>query len=185
MNVEDYIKIYDNALSDKVCDSLVGFFENNSKDQKVNGQSAYEHLPGSQWKELNLVNYMSEQGHQEFVDILLKYKAIYENDAKVIPNLPYSGKLADLRIKKYEANGKDRFLAHFDAAEDMSNRYMVFLWYLNDVDVGGETVFVDLGVSVNPKKGRLLIFPPYWMYRHEGKVPVSNSKYVINTFLLW
>lgn len=185
MDVTHYIRVYDNTLANDVCDNLVQFFENNIDNQRKHIRQEYNPMPDSSWRELNLVNYMSNEGHNEFVNILKRYKSIYEDDTGLSPRLPYSGKLSDLRIKKYAVNGKDRFQAHYDAAEEMSNRYLVFLWYLNDVEEGGETEFVDLGMSVSPKKGRLVIFPPYWMYRHEAKIAISNPKYIINTFLLW
>jgi len=54
---------------------------------------------------------------------------------------------------------------------------------LNDVACGGETEFPHLGVSVKPEAGRLLIFPPYWMYQHQGLPPVSGDKYILSTYL--
>ena len=50
---------------------------------------------------------------------------------------------------------------------------------------GGETEFIDLNIKLKPSQGRLIIFPPYWMYKHQGKVPISNAKYIINTFAIW
>ena len=67
----------------------------------------------------------------------------------------------------------------------MAARYLVFLWYLNDVADGGETVFVDIDMKVAPRAGRLLVFPPYWMYQHAGLPPVSNDKYIISTYLMF
>ena len=62
---------------------------------------------------------------------------------------------------------------------------MVFLWYLNDVTEGGETEFCDLGIKVAPRTGRLLMFPPYWMFQHAGRPPVSNDKYILSTYLMF
>ena len=33
--------------------------------------------------------------------------------------------------------------------------------------------------------GRLLMFPPYWMFQHVGNAPVSNDKYILSTYLLF
>ena len=57
-------------------------------------------------------------------------------------------------------------------------------WYLNDVDEGGETIFTEpLDIKVKPKAGRVLIFPPMWMYPHAGLAPKSNAKYIIGSYL--
>jgi hypothetical protein len=62
---------------------------------------------------------------------------------------------------------------------------MVFLWYLNDVAEGGETEFPDLRIKVQARTGRLLMFPPYWMFQHAGLAPVSNDKYIVSTYMLF
>ena len=61
----------------------------------------------------------------------------------------------------------------------------MLLWYLNDVSEGGETRFPQLGLSVKPATGRLLMFPPYWMYQHEGEPPNSGDKFILSTYLLF
>ena len=61
----------------------------------------------------------------------------------------------------------------------------MFLWYLNDVESGGETDFPQLGLRVSARRGRLLMFPPYWMYQHAGLPPESGDKYILSTYLLF
>ena len=68
----------------------------------------------------------------------------------------------------------------------MDNRYgirmLTLIWYLNDVDEGGETEFVD-GTIVKPKTGQVLIFPTSWYMAHRGRMPISNKKYIITSWL--
>ena len=56
-------------------------------------------------------------------------------------------------------------------------------WSLTDVEEGGETFFNDLDYGVKPKKGRMLMFPPFWMYPHPGVRPISGTKYILGTYL--
>jgi len=111
-------------------------------------------------------------------------RAYCERVQLTIP-VPPTDRLSELIIKRYQAGGDDQFQAHFDSIGSVANRYMVFLWYLNDVAEGGETRFVDLDYSVSARTGRLLMFPPYWMYQHEGRPPLSNDKYILSTYLLF
>jgi hypothetical protein len=53
------------------------------------------------------------------------------------------------------------------------------------VSEGGETEFCDLDIRVSACAGRLLMFPPYWMFQHAGLPPRSNDKYIISTYLLF
>ena len=64
-------------------------------------------------------------------------------------------------------------------------RSMVFLFYLNDVEEGGETEFLYQDLKVKPKAGSLIIFPPYYTHAHRGNAPISGKKYIINTWLKW
>ena len=99
--------------------------------------------------------------------------------------VPDSPLLAPLVLKRYAAERNERFQLHFDSVNEVCDRYLVFLWYLNDVQEGGATRFTDLGIDVTPRAGRLLMFPPYWMFQHVGAPPVSNDKYILSTYLLF
>ena len=59
--------------------------------------------------------------------------------------------------------------------------FITYLWYLNDVETGGNTIFRDF--MIQPKRGSLLVFPPMWMFPHKGEPPISGSKYIMSTYL--
>ena len=46
-------------------------------------------------------------------------------------------------------------------------------------------VIAGLDLKVEPRAGRLLMFPPYWMYQHAGLPPVSGNKYILSTYLMF
>jgi Rps23 Pro-64 3,4-dihydroxylase Tpa1-like proline 4-hydroxylase len=74
------------------------------------------------------------------------------------------------------------YIYHDDASiEPEDNRYRVltYIWYLNDVDIGGETEFFGGKLKIKPETGKLLLFPACWTYPHKGCVPVSDNKYII------
>lgn len=87
-------------------------------------------------------------------------------------------------MKLYRKGTDDRFDTHVDVGNhDSARRFLVMFWYLNTVEVGGETVFDNISYSVNPVEGRLLMFPPMWMYPHSGKMAVSDDKLILGTYL--
>jgi len=120
-----------------------------------------------------------------FPEQAIRHLAVYNERVALTLPIPPRSRLENLRIKRYSVDAGDRFQPHFDALDYCSNRYMVFLWYLNDVSEGGETEFCDLGLRVKAQQGRLLMFPPYWMFQHAGLPPRSNDKYMISTYLLF
>jgi hypothetical protein len=65
-----------------------------------------------------------------------------------------------------------------------SQRQLVAIWYLNDVDgPGGETEFFFQNVTVLPEQGKLLLFPPFWTHVHRGAVLEKGVKYIATTWV--
>jgi hypothetical protein len=60
-------------------------------------------------------------------------------------------------------------------------RLVTFIWYLNDVEIGGETEF--LHGLVKPEAGKLIIFPACFTYFHRAHIPISNDKYIITGWI--
>ena len=85
--------------------------------------------------------------------------------------------------RRYAAERNERFQLHFDSVNEVCDRYLVFLWYLNDVHDAGQTSFPLLDLHVAPRAGRLLVFPPYWMFAHEGRASPTQDKYILSTYL--
>lgn len=91
----------------------------------------------------------------------------------------------EFRLKQYIQNVGE-FKPHVDVGDYKSaKRFLVYFWYLNDVDIGGETEFFfnDCTVSVKAKVGRLLMFPPLWTHPHSGVLPKSDNKYILGGYL--
>jgi len=65
------------------------------------------------------------------------------------------------------------------------HRVLAFLYYLNDVEDGGETEFFYQKMKVKPKKGSLVIFPAGFTHTHKGHVPLSDDKYVVTSWLMY
>lgn len=65
---------------------------------------------------------------------------------------------------------------HADSGKELP-RVVSALVYLNDVENGGQTEFVHHNVSVQPKAGRLVIFPSNYAYAHAAHPPVDGVKY--------
>jgi prolyl 4-hydroxylase len=186
MELAHFIRTYDADLAPDLCRRLIASFDGLTRFHTPNGRGVRAGLEGSAWTELNVTR-LADAGFAAYfrrqVDLAL---ARYNRDVGLAPiPVPNSPRLADLILKRYRPGADERFQPHFDSINEVSDRYLVFLWYLDDVEEGGETVFPQLGVTVPARAGRLLMFPPYWMYQHEGRPPVSGDKYILSTYLLF
>ena len=63
-----------------------------------------------------------------------------------------------------------------------ANRTLVWSVYFNDLDGSGETEFLYQKRKINPKAGRVLIFPGSFTHLHRGNPPYA-SKYIATGWL--
>ena len=188
--LSNYVQVFDDALPAAFCQQMLQSFNSLARFHKQNGRGVRAGHDASAWTELDISPLTDASFRQIILANMHKHLALYNTavaQLAPVPTLPIPGtdKISELIIKRYRPDADEAFQLHFDALGPVANRYLVFLWYLNDVAMGGETEFPTLGVSVAPKAGRLLIFPPYWMYQHLGKAPRSGEKYIFSSYFLF
>jgi len=87
-------------------------------------------------------------------------------------------------IQKYNKN-EGRYTYHDDFKVDWNKekyRVITYIWYLNNVENGGETEIWD-DFKIKPETGKLLLFPSSWTFPHRGVMPISDNKYIITGWL--
>lgn len=184
-DLRHFIRVYDDVLDPTFCSSMIAAFTSLERHQIRNGRGVRGGLDNSAWTELD-VDRFADAGFRSLMRARIdRGLEMYNRDIGLPIALPNSPVIAELRMKRYRPGMAEQFELHFDAIYEKANRYLVLLWYLNDVAEGGETHFPTLDVSVQPKAGRMLMFPPYWMYQHEGTPPRSGDKYILGTYLLF
>lgn len=112
-------------------------------------------------------------------------------DVTQVPRVNYES----FQVLKYGINQK------YDTHHDNGNnemrlpcgpRILTFFLYLSDVDEGGTTDFVDLGISVSPKLGRAVLWPSVldedptrndWRTRHRAAPVLRGTKYAANHWI--
>ena len=184
-DLRHYIRVYDDDLPPDLCLRMVQSYQGLARFHQPNGRGFRAGLEESAWTEVNVTR-LSDEGFLNFfrtrIDAALDR---YNKDVGLDIPVPNSPKTADLILKRYRPGGGEGFQRHFDSINEVADRYLVLLWYLNDVAEGGETAFPQLDLAVQPRAGRLLVFPPYWMYQHAGLAPVSGDKFILSTYLLF
>lgn len=184
-DIARYVQCFDDAIDSDFCQRMIEAFHRLVRFHARNSRGAMTQLGESAWTELNVTKVADASFEQYFHEQVIRYLALYNERVALTLPIPPRTRMENLRIKRYSVDAGDMFQPHFDALDYCANRYMVFLWYLNDVLEGGETEFCDLGLRIQAKQGRLLMFPPYWMFQHAGLPPRSNDKYMISTYLLF
>ena len=174
----DFIRVYDDVLGNDTCERMTRLFDRSRpRHSNVEGVKSFDELVIDgvpEWAALQI--------HLEGLkDLAL---ARYRRDCP--GEFPDSWDFESFRIKRYDPARGDEFRTHADGYNLVSaKRFLVCFWYLNDVEEGGETVFPRLGIRVRPQAGRLIMFPPFWMFDHAGLPPRSGPKYIISTYFLF
>ena len=174
LTLQSYIKVYDDVFSPKECKELIGAF-------KEGEQEFISEDKRPQFYQVTLDEMKSREIVAKLTDKINEY-------ADSIPVLDYmfpaKYSYEMVRIKRYRHDHDDQFKDHVDVNDcESAKRFLSFILYLNDVEEGGETYFTGIGKYVVPKRGRLLIFPPLWMFPHRGNKTISNTKYILSTYL--
>ena len=184
-DLRSYVQTFDAALPAAFCEQLIASFKQTTDRHVVRSPGWRAGLDASSWTELDVSALADEAFMGFFYKQIDDHLALYNQRLGLTLPVPTSSLVSDMRIKRYVVGSGEAFQPHFDAIYEVANRYLVFLWYLNDVAEGGETEFCDLGVKVLARTGRLLMFPPYWMYQHAGRPPLSGDKYILSMYLLF
>ena len=188
MFITDYIKVYENAMPDDLCDGLIAQFDQSPDvTEEIENAATDDKLVIRCHQELNLAKV---EGFKEQIQpVLMKITELavgkYQSELPVRTFLAQIG-CEVFRVKKYRGgpDSKDYFAYHVDVnSHSSARRYLALCWYLNDVEQGGETFFPHPNVRIKPKKGRLAMYPSLWAWPHSEEHPVSGDKFVLRTYL--
>jgi len=179
----DFLKIYENAIPDDLCNQLIDFFENNP-DKTFK----FDH----DWRRslcMNMPNNVPKELLSKINNIIRNYFDKYKSEVSSnggSGTLSFCNNLESPNFLKYNNNSDkpNHFNMHSDNwSSDSSTRQISVILYLNDVVGGGETVFPYYNINVGPQKGKILMFPSFFNYSHYAAEPKSNPKYVIVTWI--
>jgi hypothetical protein len=170
--VDHFIKIYDKVVSDDLCQELITHLE--SSNRFVDHDYLRRHEAGL---------YPNQGGlFQKLVEVIRSNYQRYKQEIGVVSsNLYQCNSLEYPTVVSYQPSNekKEHFYDHADGWHfDSCSRQISMILYLSDVEEGGTTTFDHLNLSVHPQKGRMLIFPSNFIYRHRADPPISGTKYV-------
>ena len=194
-NIDNFIGVFDNFYSDKVCDELI----NHYKLLKNNGYthiretegvpkhikddtSTYNLLPQNMLDSNTPLDMSFETWHLPYTETTPifweKILPLYEKEYSVLLNTTKKY-IQFVKIQETKP-GQGYHIWHYENEDVKSSlRLLAFSLYLNDVEEGGETEFLYQKKRVKAKKNRLVLWPAYFTHPHRGNPPISNTKYMI------
>lgn len=168
LNLNDFIKIYDNTLNKQNCEILINLFEEVSKENEPLNLTDNKDIS----EEIKNI-------HNEFLKIVVNVRNEYYEYCygKIFPDM---NSFEKFKIIKYLPSDNQQEPIVDIRNYDDARRFLCFNLYLND-NSSGQTKFLNL--TIQPKVGTLLVYPPFWMYPHQEISPTKSPKYVLKTYL--
>ena len=187
--LKEHIAIFDNIVSDDFCDEIINWFEKfdqelvKSPEELVvkNGSGVRDGRGTNGQGTRKDISYFANMEKTAFDERLRG--AVNDCAREYIteyPNLGSGYHLSNrsLKIQKTPPHGGYHIWHHEHSFDDLA-RVLVWTLYLNDIPEGeGETEFLYQGIKVNPKKGRVCLFPAAYTHLHRGNPPYSCDKYI-------
>ena len=187
--MDNLIRVYDDVVDEESCERMIKMFEDSKDTEPVKLEDGDNSISFTQLTMSEHKEWASVQAGM--LEMFQEYIGRYNIDVSLKPKQwPPTYGYEAIRMKRYFNNDYDRFDPHVDVLNhETSRRFLAFFIYMNDVEEGGETEFVNLykpgtyvPFKVEAKRGRLLMFPPLWPWYHAGRKPISNNKYIIHSY---
>lgn len=223
--MKNFIGIYDNALSDVLCKTIIDTFDSSPHvEPGRTGQGVDTSKKIS--RDITISNHSDWRAiEQQIAEITVDHLTQYVRDypfllagaislsvpgpdgrpmtitADMIRDLAPQNRagltqavfrLGPIICQKYDRNKGGYFHWHsefypppHDPDLDALHRVLLFMYYLNDVEEGGQTGFYYQDMEVSPRRGRMVIAPAGFTHTHCGKMPVSDDKYILTSWILY
>jgi len=180
-----FIYEFQNSLSADECNQIINRFEDSKEDhyQGRVGQNFTENVDVKKSTDMVI------SGKKNWKDFdALFFTSLSKALSAVKKEFDFfSGPFKDIGYAVQKTNPGEYYHWHIDSgSHQFSDRQLVAIWYLNDVDgPGGETEFLNQNVKIKPETGKLILFPPFWTHEHRGVTLQKGVKYIATTWIVF
>lgn len=189
-----FIGIYDDVISSSFCEELINYFDRNSgdygeenidEDFKQDPQNFYSNdgHGGSLFRRdysINLESLQNTKWSDKINDVIFKCLDQYKKVFFVADQVEHL-KLTNAYVKMQRTESRGGYHQWHCELNSVAcvDRFLVWILYLNDIPEGeGETEFLWQGLRLQPKQGRLVIWPAGFTHTHRGNPVYSTTKYI-------
>ena len=167
-----------------LCDDIINHFKNLPSNKKFEGHVGLldSHIDHSKKKSIETIfewdeniNSLSSRYAEELNKCCNQYVKEYPESENKVSRW---GIEENVKIQYYTAGG-GYTSEHCERSERGSNRHLVFMTYLNDVEDCGETKFKLQNLKVKAEKGKTVIWPADWTHTHCGIISPTQEKYIV------
>ena len=161
----DFIYVKENALTEEQCQIITQYIDNSKLHKTTFYYQAYGHQ-----SEFGFVTDIVYQNVLKYMEEHPFLKSLYK---------PFGIDKA-WNLQKY-LPGQSYSIEHFEHGAEPENcrRILAWMFYLNDVEDGGETYWPQQNFKKTARAGDFCIWPAGWTHSHKGLVSNTEFKYII------
>ena len=180
----EFIGIYDGYFTDEFIDNTLNWYNTAKKQGLIHTRRG--HLVSDDAVGLLAQDYLDQIDGcvpmtyrlGPFTEMYWRAQEEYANQYPMLHEYDAQG-IIDAKIQHTKA-GEGYHVWHSEAAHmSLRNRIITWMLYLNDDFEGGETEFLYQKLRIQPKRGRLLIWPAAYTHVHRGGLVLKGSKFVM------
>jgi len=181
---QSFIYAVDDAISSENCAAMIKKFEA-CPEQQYTGRIGTHQQVAEQVKKSTDLRISGREDWTEFDQLFRESMARAIKSLSALHPFFSANRFKDMGYNLQRTREGEYYHWHLDTgAGEMGQRVLVALWYLNDVPgPGGATEFYHQNLSIQPKAGRLVLFPPFWTHLHQNSMLEKGVKYISTTWL--
>ena len=191
VNITNFIGVYDNYITREECNKAIKIFEEQYKFNNTINRLAFEgaNVLQKQDQQLFATSENMDIWWERLKPMMLNYDLACNHYVKNTgADQSYDGGpffFTSLKLQKtYPTEGYHVWHIEHAKGFETEARAFVFSIYLNDIEEGGETEFLHFSKRVQPKAGRIVIWPAGFPYVHRGNPPLSGEKYILTSWMM-
>jgi hypothetical protein len=174
----------ENAIPAELCDEMIARFESHPE----------QHHDGRIGEERDIENSIKRStdlrisGRDEWKDVdQVLFGSLGKALSQLSAEFPFFAvnRFRDMGYQLQRTREGEFYHWHIDSGPgEFSQRQLVAIWYLNDVaGPGGTTDFALQEISVQPQRGKMVLFPPFWTHIHRNATLEKGVKYIATTWV--
>lgn len=182
-SITDYIKVFDNVLSDSLCEKIIGEFnESEWVDGLVKNGVIDDHRNVST---ISISSSHVTKLNKEARESIDKEVFIGAGNAmnSYLSLYPETEVSMDTGYELLRYKNEQYYKQHTDASKEYP-RVVSCSFALNNEYEGGEFAFFDRSLTIRVPKGSAILFPSNFMYPHEILPITKGTRYSIITWFL-
>ena len=178
MNVQDYIKVYEDIVDENLCNALM------SADFDYKPSTFANHAGNMTTDRVIMDDFWIQQDNNFYNPLKECYIRAVRQYEFEFPRFMCEH-ITDFRINKYGTGGymsEHVDNIHHSHGQKWGYPHVSALLYLNDNYEGGE--FVVAGKKIKPNKGSSVIFPSSFVYPHEAREVIEGTRWSVVAWLM-